>query len=75
MDTFGRLQELLEERNLTLYQAAKLSHVSRSTLNNAKNRGGQLSVDTIERICDALHITLGDFFTTTSVAGGSQKSG
>lgn len=63
MDTFGRLSELLAERNLTLYQAAKLSNVSRSTLNNAKNRGGQLSVDTIEKLCGALKITLGEFFT------------
>ena len=67
MDTFRRLSELLEERNMTLYQAAKLSHVSRSTLNNAKNRGGQLSVDTIERICVALNISLGDFFANSSV--------
>ena len=63
MDTYGRLNELLSERNLTLYQAAKLSNVSRSTLNNAKKCGGQLSVDTIERVCGALGITLAEFFS------------
>ncbi|MCR5825148.1 MAG: helix-turn-helix transcriptional regulator [Oscillospiraceae bacterium] len=62
MDTYGRLTELLDERGLTLYQAAKLSHLSRSTLTNARDRGGQLSVDTIERLCDGLGITLGEFF-------------
>ena len=62
MDTYGRLNELLAERNLTLYQAAKLSNVSRSTLTNAKSWGGQLSVDTIERVCNALGITLSEFF-------------
>ena len=67
MDTFGRLNELLTERNLTLYQASKLSNVPRSTLTNARNRGGQLSVDTIEQLCDALGITLSEFFT---VRGG-----
>ena len=62
MDTYARLTELLEERGLTLYQAAKLSNLSRSTLTNARDRGGQLSVDTIERVCDGLGITLGEFF-------------
>lgn len=63
MDTYGRLMELLDERGLTLYQAAKLSNLSRSTLTNARDRGGQLSVDTIERVCKGLGITLGEFFT------------
>ena len=62
MDTYARLTELLGERGLTLYQAAKLSNLSRSTLTNARDRGGQLSVDTIERVCDALGITLSEFF-------------
>ena len=62
MDTYGRLSDLLTERNLTLYQAAKLSDVPRSTLTNARKRGGQLSVDTIERLCVALGITLSEFF-------------
>lgn len=63
MDTYGRLNELLAERHMTLYQAAKLSNMSHSTLANPKSRGGQLSVDTIERVCNALGITLGEFFT------------
>ena len=63
MDTCGRLNELLSERHLTLYQAARLSNLSHSTLVNAEKRGGQLSVDTIERLCLALGITLGEFFT------------
>ena len=66
MDTYGRLMELLDERGLTLYQASKLCNLSRSTLTNARNRGGQLSVDTIERICDALGITLSEFFAAHS---------
>ena len=63
MDTYGRLNELLAERHMTLYQAAKRSNMSHSTLANAKSRGGQLSVDTIERLCNALGITLAEFFT------------
>ena len=47
MDTYGRLNELLAERHMTLYQAAKRSNMSHSTLANAKSRGGQLSVDSL----------------------------
>ena len=68
MDTYGRLMELLDERGLTLYQTAKLSNLSRSTLTNARDRGGQLSVDTIERVCKGLGITLGEFFTEDHIA-------
>ena len=63
MDTYGRLNELLAERHMSMYQIAKLSNMSHSTLANPKSRGGQLSVDTIERICNAMGITLGEFFT------------
>ena len=66
MDTYARMAELLNERGLTLYQAAKLSNLSRSTLTNARDRGGQLSVDTIERLCEGLGITLSEFFTAHS---------
>ena len=69
MDTFGRLNELLQERNLTLYQASKLADIPRSTLTNARNRGGQLSVDTIEKLCGALRISLRDFFTEHDATG------
>jgi len=70
MDTYGRLCELLSQRNLTVYQISKLAGVSRSTLNNARLRGGQLSVDTIERLCAALGITLGEFFTPDAGKAG-----
>ena len=62
MDTLGRVYELMEERNLTLYQLAKRSDVSPSTLRNTRRRGGELKVETIERICTALGITLSEFF-------------
>ena len=35
----------------------------------ARNRGGQLSVDTIERVCCALGITLSEFFACDGTTG------
>ncbi len=62
MDTMTRVNELMAERNLTLYKLAKLSGISYSTLKNTVQRNGQLSVDTIERICHGLEIPLAQFF-------------
>ena len=62
MDTIKRVYELAEERNLTIYQLSQLCGISFSTIQTTKKRGGQLKVDTIERICDALNISLSAFF-------------
>lgn len=64
MDTLVRLQELIDERNLTITELARISGVRRSTLQTAMQRGSQLTVPTIERICQALGITLAEFFTS-----------
>ena len=62
MDTMGRVNELIAERDLSLYKLAQMSGVSYSTLKNTVQRNGQLTVDTIERICIGLEISMSDFF-------------
>ena len=62
MDTMGRVNELIAERDLSLYKLAQMSGVSSSTLKNTVQRNGQLTVDTIERICIGLEISMSDFF-------------
>lgn len=63
MDTGKRVLQLANERNLTLGKLAKICGMQYSTLYTAVQRGSQLSVDTIERVCDGLGITLAQFFT------------
>lgn len=63
MNTFNRVMELVDERDLTLYKLAMLCDVPYSTLKNTQTRGSQLTVDTIERICLGLGISMADFFT------------
>ena len=63
MNTVERVYELLEEREISLYQLARMSGVSYSTVKTTEKRGGQLTVDTIERICAALQISMSDFFS------------
>lgn len=63
MNTMDRVCEIAEVRGLTLYKLAMLCDVSYSTLKNTQARGGQLTVDTIERICIGLNMTMAEFFT------------
>ena len=64
MDTIRRVEELSYARGISLAQLAKQSGVSNSTLKNARSRNNQLSVDTIERLCIGLGITMSEFFDT-----------
>lgn len=62
MNTMERVAELAEERNLSLLKLSQLCDIPYSTLKNTRLRGGQLNVDTIERICIGLKITMSEFF-------------
>lgn len=62
MDTIKRVEELAAQHNLTIYQLSQLCGISFSTIQTAKRRGGQLKIDTIERICQALELPLSKFF-------------
>ena len=64
MDTIGRVHEILKENNMSLYQLSKACGVCYSTFGAASKRNGQLSVDTIEKICQAVGISTYEFFMT-----------
>ena len=62
MDTIKRVYDLAEENEISPYQLAKDSGISLATIKAAEKRSGQLKIDTIERICEALGISLSAFF-------------
>ena len=62
MDTIQRVYDLAEEKHISLYQLSKDSGIFLATIKAAEKRCGQLKIDTIERICKALGITLSAFF-------------
>lgn len=68
METIERVYELAAERNISINRLAEMSGISVSTIKTTKNRGGQLKIDTIERICNALDIPLYAFFLTDGEA-------
>lgn len=56
-----RLNELLEEKSRTLYWLAKQSGVRYATVwNLSRGEVGRLSVDALDRICEALDCQPGD---------------
>lgn len=62
MDVLGRIRQLMEEREWTLYRLSKESGVQQSTLGNLWRRNNVPSVYTLEQICRAFGITLSEFF-------------
>ena len=71
MNTFERLDELLDERGISLCLFCRQSGVPYSTLDSIKRRNGQLKIDTIERICAYFDIPLYRFFMTDADGNGS----
>ena len=65
-DTVQRVHDLVAERNMSLSQLSKKSGVAPSTIRRAEERGTQLAVDTIFRICNALDISMSEFFSVSN---------
>ena len=64
MDSIAKLKTLTADRGITLYRLSQICDIPYSTLKNAESRNGQLSLDSIERICLKLGIPLYEFFMT-----------
>lgn len=62
MNVVERLNELMKKQGLTDYQLAKLSGLSTSTIANMRKRNTTPTVPTLESICEALNISLSQFF-------------
>ena len=70
MNTLKRLDELLEEREMTLWQLSKVSGLSYNSLKYMKTKGSELSVSAIEQICKAIDLPLAEFFAEASTTQG-----
>ncbi|MBR2343869.1 MAG: helix-turn-helix transcriptional regulator [Clostridia bacterium] len=58
-----RIQELCNERNITVNKLAIMAGITQSTLNNiVSGRNNSVTVSTLKKICDGLDITIIDFF-------------
>lgn len=67
MDVIAKLNKLRLERNMSVYRLAELSGINQSTLANTFSRGTVPSIKHLELLCEALGVTLAQFFTEDEV--------
>ena len=65
---YNRIKELCEERGWSQYKLIKESGIPQSSFYNMMDRESIPQLDMIQRICDGLNITLGDFFADDRAA-------
>lgn len=63
MDVGARIRELRKLKKLSERELAELTSISQPVINRLENNARAADVDSIERICTALGITLADFFS------------
>ena len=63
MDVIKKLNDLRLERDMSVYRLAELTGINQSTLANTFSRGTVPSIKNLELICQALGVTLAQFFT------------
>ena len=70
-----RIEGLASDNGMTIYELARSAGVPNSTLYNAFERRTMPRIDTVDKICEALDITMSDFFLFSGDAGmGSYMS-
>ncbi|MDR0839926.1 MAG: helix-turn-helix transcriptional regulator [Christensenellaceae bacterium] len=58
-----RVLELCAERNITVNKLSTMAGITQSTLSNIiSGRNKSATVSTVKKICDALEITINEFF-------------
>lgn len=63
-DTIRRVEALARYQNVSLCHLCEIGGLNYSTISSAKSRNGQLSLDSIERLCEAANISLSIFFSS-----------
>lgn len=62
MDILQRIEDLRKARNWTEYQLAERAGMTQSTISSWYRKHIIPSIPSLEKICDAFHITLSQFF-------------
>ena len=73
MDVKERLQQLMDERQWTIYRVAKEADIPWSTVRNMFKRNTEPSIGTLEAICKGMGMTLPQFFDVENQMGLSDE--
>lgn len=56
--SWQHIEKLREQRHMSLYQLAKRSGVSASTLDNYRYKGSEISLVNAKKVANALHVSM-----------------
>lgn len=59
----AKIEQLCEKKNISRYRLAQKSGIAQSSISTLLNRKSIPTIQTLEKICDGLDITLAQFFT------------
>ncbi len=62
MDVLGRVKQLMEQRGWSVYRLGKESGIAQSTLSHVFRKDSEPTISTLETICKAFGMTMGEFF-------------
>ena len=62
MDVLERIKQLMEQRDWSVYRLCKESGLAQSTLSHVFRKDSEPTISTLETICKAFGMTLGEFF-------------
>jgi len=62
MDVLGQIKRLMEQRGWSVYRLCKESGLAQSTLSHVFRKDSEPTISTLETICKAFGLTLGEFF-------------
>jgi Predicted transcriptional regulators len=63
----SHIRELCKQKNWSLYQLGKNSGITYSTINNLFTRNNVPTLETLQKICDGLQITMSEFFAVKTL--------
>ena len=62
INTVERAFDIAKKQNVSLFKLCEENDISYSTLLKARGRSGQLNVCTIQLLCNAMGITMSEYF-------------
>lgn len=65
MNVMERIDKLCMQHGISKYRLSQITGISQSAFSKMGRQQSSLSLETIQRICDALGITLAQFFSGT----------
>lgn len=63
MNIMERIEHLCKQHNISKYRLSQLTGISQSAFSKMARQQSSLSLETIQRICDALGISVAQFFS------------